>query len=222
MRHLDLSDPIIYLISSGKTTAATTNTSEAFAEMVATARAAVAAHCPLLQLREKNLTARSLYELTLRIVQATRGTGTRVLVNDRADVAVAAGADGVHLTTRSLSAAVIRRTFGPDLIIGVSTHSLAEAVQAREDDADFVVFGPVFKTRSKRAYGPPTGLKRLREVSMALAPLPVVALGGIAVDNAADCVRVGARGVAGIQVFAAAPDLKREIELLRLAMESAR
>ncbi len=163
--------------------------------------AAVAAGLELIQLREKRLTTRVLFELSEQSAGLTRGSATRLLVNDRADVAAAAGADGVHLTTQSIDAATIRRTFGEDFLIGVSTHSLAEAEVAKEDGADFVVFGPVFATPSKENYGPPTGLAKLEGVAKELAPFPVLALGGVDVTNARDCLRAGASGIAGISLF---------------------
>ena len=143
-----------------------------------------------------------LYELTARAALLTRGTATRLVVNDRADVAARAGADGVHLTTRSLEAVIVRQSFGPDFLIGVSTHTLAEARAARDEGADFAVFGPVFDTPSKRAYGPPVGLESLGEAARELSPFPLVALGGVTCENAASALTAGARGVAGIRLFA--------------------
>ena len=113
-----------------------------------------------------------LYELTVSAVALTRGSATKLLVNDRADIAVTAGADGVHLAGSSLRAATIRKTFGEDLVIGVSTHSLKEARVARDESADFVVFGPVFETLSKRVYGEPRGLRELEDVTQELGPFP--------------------------------------------------
>lgn len=163
--------------------------------------AAVAAELPLVQIREKSLSARVLYELTTRAVLLTRGSKTRVLVNDRFDIARAAGADGVQLTTRSLPTSVVRRLCGEDFLIGVSTHSVETALEARAEGADFVVFGPVFETESKRAFGPPQGLEKLREVATALEGFPVVAIGGMNLENVLECFRVGARGMAAIRLF---------------------
>jgi thiamine-phosphate pyrophosphorylase len=163
--------------------------------------AAVAAKVSLIQLREKQLTARVLFELTVQAAQLTRDSQTRLLVNDRADVARAAGAAGVHLTTLSLPTSVVRQTFGSDFLIGVSTHSLKEAVNAGVDGADFAVWGPVFATTSKSGYGQPQGIVKLAEVVRKVSPFPIVALGGISLDNAAACFRVGARGIAGISLF---------------------
>jgi len=196
-----LPTPILYLITSGETTQATSKSSREFASLLALVAAAVSARIPLIQIREKNLSARMLYEFALRAAALTSGSSTRLLLNDRADIARAAGADGVHLTTRSLAPGVVRSTFGEDFLIGVSTHSLEEARSARDDGADFVVFGPVFETDSKRAYGPPLGLARLSEAASALAPFPILALGGITGENAAASLKAGARGIAAIRLF---------------------
>lgn len=161
----------------------------------------MAAHVNLLQLREKNLTTRVLYDLTLQAAEITRGSNTRLLINDRADVARSAGAAGVHLTAGSIETSVIRRTFGDDFLIGVSTHSLEEARAARDARADFAVFGPVFETASKRAYGEPLGLEKLEQVATTLTQFPVLALGGVTLDNAAGCFRAGAAGVAAIRLM---------------------
>ena len=147
------------------------------------------------------LSTRVLYDLVVRAVSTARDSSTRLLVNDRFDVARAAGADGVHLTTTSLPPSVVREACGPEFLLGASTHSLDEARAARAGGADFVVFGPVFETESKRAYGPPQGLDKLREVTRELAGFPVLAIGGITLDNAASCYAAGAAGIAGITLF---------------------
>lgn len=157
-----------------------------------------------------------------RAVALTRGTATRLLVNDRADVARAAGADGVHLTTRSLEASTVRRAFGPDFLIGVSTHSLAEALAARDQGADFAVFGPIFDTPSKRAYGPPVGLESLREAARQLSPFPLVALGGVTEENAASALGAGASGVAAIRLFADPSRLAQNVRGIMQAWSSTR
>jgi thiamine-phosphate pyrophosphorylase len=198
---LNLPKPIIYLITSGATTLASTPATEDFQRVLSLVRAAVRARIPLVQLREKNLTTRTLYELAARSAEITRGTETRLLVNDRADVARAAGADGVHLAVQSLEAQIVRRAFGTDFLIGVSAHSFAEAQAARDGGADFAVFGPVFQTPSKRAYGAPLGIERLREAAQTLSPFPLLALGGITKENAPDALRAGASGIAAIRLF---------------------
>ncbi len=168
---------------------------------------AVAAGITLIQLREKELPARTLYDLTVRAARITAGSATRLLVNDRADIARAAGADGVHLTTRSLEARIVRRTLGHDFLIGVSTHSLAEASAARNEGADFATFGPIFETPSKRGDGAPVGLGALNEAARALAPFPLLALGGIALGDVHQVLQAGARGIAAIRLFSDAHDL---------------
>ena len=192
---LQLPRPIIYPITSGRTTSQTTP------EILRFLQGVVTAQLPLVQIREKSLPARVLYDLAAQAAEITRGSNTRLLVNDRADIALAAGADGVHLTARSLPADVVRNICGPDFLIGVSTHSLAEARAAQVAGADFVVFGPIFDTESKRAFGEPQGLDKLREVTMALGDFPVLAIGGITNENIAACVSAGASGIAGISLF---------------------
>lgn len=196
---LNLPAPIIYQITSGEATNQTLAADAA--RILSLVAASVAARIPLIQLREKNLNARSLYQLTVRAAELTAGSATRLLVNDRADIARAAGADGVHLSTRSLEASVVRALFGTDFLIGVSTHMLAEARGAREGGADFAVFGPVFETPSKKIYGSPVSLESLRAAAHALEPFPLIALGGITEENAASALRAGASGVAAIRAL---------------------
>jgi len=163
--------------------------------------AAVAAKIDLIQIREKQLSAKFLYELSTRAADTTKGTATKLLVNDRADIAAAAGADGVHLASLSLPPSIVRRTFGADFLIGASTHSLEQVAAAARSGADFVVFGPVFDTLSKRQYGEPLGLAELKKVTSAVAPFPVLALGGVAMNNVADCIHAGAAGIAAIRIL---------------------
>jgi thiamine-phosphate pyrophosphorylase len=203
----EIPTPITYLITSGELSA-----QDDFARTIDLIRRAVESGVSLIQIREKNLPARRLYELSCRAAEITNRSATRLLINDRADIARAAGADGVHLTSHSLKADVIRQAFGPDLLIGVSTHSLVEAGEARDAGADFVVFGPIFETPSKSIYGSPLGVECLREVVQALRSFPVIALGGITLDNFAQALEAGASGIAAIRLFTAAKDLPAVIE----------
>jgi len=198
---LDPTKPIIYLVTSGATTPATTPESNDFARILTLVEAAVAAQIPLLQLREKQLSARVLYELATRAAKITRGTSTRLLINDRSDIARAAGADGVHLAGGSLTADVMRETYGNEFIIGVSTHSLEQVLAAHNAGGDFVVLGPVFETESKRGFGEPLGLEKLSEAASAVDEFPILAIGGVALENVAECFRAGAAGVAAIRLF---------------------
>ncbi|MGI8997217.1 MAG: thiamine phosphate synthase [Pyrinomonadaceae bacterium] len=208
----EIRQPLSYLITSGETTPATSPQSEEFARLLAFVRAATIARISLIQLREKQLRPRVLYELAARAAEITSGTQTRLLVNDRADIARAAGADGVQLATQSLPPQTIRQTFGEDFLIGVSTHTLTEARAARDDGADFAVFGPIFDTPSKRAFGPPLGLDALRAAAHTLAPFPLVAIGGITLDNVAAVLHASASGIAAIRLFAEAKNLQQMVE----------
>lgn len=180
--------------------------------------AAVATGIDLVQIREKQLTAKVLYELTEAAVRIAHGSPTRLLVNDRADIAVGAGAHGVHLATDSLTPDVIRSTFGDDLLIGVSTHSLAQASAAQSLGADFVVLGPIFETSSKREYGAPLGLETLEQVSAKLSPFPVLALGGLTLGNVAAVARKGASGIAAISMLNDAHQLSRIVTEVRQSL----
>jgi thiamine-phosphate pyrophosphorylase len=197
---MSLPVPIIYPITNGKANPH---------EILRLVRAAVDADVSLFQIREKSLHARALYDLVARAAEITHGSRTRLLVNDRSDIARAAGADGVHLTTQSLPPDVVRSLFGAEFLIGVATHSLDEARAARAGGADFVVFGPVFETESKRTYGEPQGIDKLAEVARELGEFPVVAIGGITLDNAEECFQVGAQGIAAISLFDNTENLRR-------------
>jgi thiamine-phosphate pyrophosphorylase len=157
------------------------------------------------QLREKDLPPRELYPLALEMRQLTQTYGARLLINDRIDVALAANADGVHLTTTSLSASIARRLLGPERLIGVSTHTLAEAQAAAGEGADFLVFGPVFFTPSKAPYGEPVGLDALRAVRAAVQS-PILAIGGIKKANLDQVIAAGADGIAVISAIISADD----------------
>lgn len=200
------SHPLVYYITDRKSAPA----GDVLAVIAAAARAGV----DWIQVREKDLATRALQELAAQAVAACAGTPARLLVNDRLDVALAAGAAGVHLPSDSFSPRIIRVKFGRELLIGVSCHSDEEVACAEREGADFVVFGPVFETRSKLRYGPPLGLDRLREVCRA-ARIPVLALGGIRLENAGACLEAGASGIAAISLFQQAPSVGELVAKLR-------
>ena len=167
----------------------------------ATIARAIDAGVDWVQIREKDLPARHLLTLTETAVQHARRQGrTRIMVNDRLDVALAAGAHGMHLGRRSMPAELVRKVAPPEFLVGVSCHSLEEAQAAEAARADYVLLGPIFPTPSKLRYGPPLGLAKLREVTLHLS-LPVFALGGITADRVAACRENGASGIAGIRLF---------------------
>jgi thiamine-phosphate pyrophosphorylase len=164
----------------------------------------LAAGLPAVQVREKDLSAGELARLCRRLRDLTRDAGARLIVNDRLDVALAVGADGVQRTGTSLDVKDMRAVAGRRVRIGASVHSLDDAVAAERDGADWVVFGPVYDTPSKRAYGPPQGLARLADVTRAVT-IPVIAIGGITPGRVADVLASGAGGVAVISGILAAP-----------------
>lgn len=159
----------------------------------------------MVQIRERDLSARQLFGLTKSVAEMARNYRAAVLVNDRADIAAACGV-GVHLTTRSMGAEVVRKAFGDKMLIGVSTHSLAEANAAQDGGANLIVFGPVFETLSKKNYGQPVGVEALQATTSRLA-IPVLALGGIKSGNYQKVLQAGAAGLAAISLFTEADDL---------------
>ena len=155
----------------------------------------------VVQLREKDLSARALVELARELRAVTSAAGAALFINDRVDVALAVNADGVHLPTTGLSAGQVR-SLAADLCVAVSTHDVSEVESAARSGADFVVFGPVFDTPSKRAYGPAKGIQALERACC--CSIPVIALGGIDNGNAETCIRMGAYGIAAIRAAIAA------------------
>ncbi|MDQ3129435.1 MAG: thiamine phosphate synthase [Acidobacteriota bacterium] len=195
--------PLIYLITKGEMTAA--NYAEKKPETLEIIKIAAELKIPLVQIREKHLSAKLLFELTSEAAQITKNSVTKILINDRADVALAAGADGVHLTAKSLSATIIRRNFSEDFIIGVSAHSLEKVREAKLQKADFAVLSPIFYTPNK---GAPLGLETLREICAKVKPFPVLALGGIDESNYESVLEISC-GFAAIRFLNDAKNLKK-------------
>jgi len=171
---------------------------------------AAAAGVDWIELREKDLDARQLLDLARQAVSVVhperkaRPSSTALLVNDRLDVALAAGADGVHLAETSVPVGAVsqwkRQAKRSDFLVGASCHSVEGARRAAQDGADYIFFGPVFATPSKARFGPPQGLAKLAEVCGAV-DIPVLAIGGVTLENAAACLQAGAAGIAAIGMF---------------------
>jgi thiamine-phosphate diphosphorylase len=161
-------------------------------------RHAVAARIDLIQLRERDLPAADLASLANDLLPLTRGTPTRLVINDRLDVALACGADGVHLRADSVSVSEARRLAPPGFLVGRSVHSVAEAVAACE--ADYLIAGTVFPTVSKESGVPPMGVEGLKSIAAAVS-IPVLAIGGITVGRARELAHAGASGIAAIGLF---------------------
>jgi thiamine-phosphate pyrophosphorylase len=168
-----------------------------------------------IQLREKNLSAAELEQIACAITAVIHGlkSGTKLLINSRADVALAAGAAGVHLTASpgQLTPAQVRTLFAragrPAPVVSISCHTLDEVTRARNEQADLILFGPVFgktiasSTRESLEVTPAAGLEALHAACEAAGEVPVLALGGVTEANTAACIAAGARGVAGIRLF---------------------
>jgi thiamine-phosphate pyrophosphorylase len=142
------------------------------------------------------LPGKLLFDLSKEVVGVLENTRALVLINDRPDVALAAGADGVHLPEASMSPSIVRRAFGKDLVIGVSTHSVEAAIETSKSGADYLFFGPIFLTPGK---GNPVGLDELGNVCDGVGSFPVIALGGIDETNAQRVFATGAAGIAAIR-----------------------
>lgn len=161
------------------------------------------------QLREKDLSSKELYDTALGMRELTSRFGAKLFINDRIDIALAADADGVHLGGESMPVRAARKLLGKDKLIGVSCHDRASALAADEKGADFITFGPVYDTPSKARYGDPVGIAALRETA-GLLRIPVIALGGVKRENAGEVISAGAHGIAVISAIIAADNPENE------------
>jgi thiamine-phosphate pyrophosphorylase len=175
-------------------------------------RNATMANADFIQIREKRLLTGELLNLTREAVRIAKqeGGSARVIVNDRLDVALAAGASGVHLGRESLAADTVigwclAGNAPPNFLVGVSCHSLQQARVAEKAGASYAFFGPIFDTPSKHRFGPPQGLALLADICRAVQ-IQVIAIGGVNESNAADCLKAGASGIAAIRLFQEAQD----------------
>ena len=165
------------------------------------------------QLREKDLPSRDLYELAYELRKVTTRYNARLFVNDRLDIAMAVDADGVHLGERSIPIHRARRVLGEKKLIGVSCHNQVSAIAAQETGADFITYGPVFYTPSKAVYGQPVGLESLENV-VNLLQIPIFGLGGITRNNARKVVDIGVHGIALVSAILGAENPREESKAL--------
>lgn len=170
-------------------------------------------------LREKELPALELYTLAVKIRERTRAHAAKLIISDRMDVALAAGADGVHLGWKSLPIAAVRQAVGTTLLIGFSAHTLKEAEKAQAQGAQYLTFSPIFATPSKKGLVSPVGIEGLLAVTSRIA-LPVIALGGITPEVVPECLAAGARGVAAIRSIFGARDIRAAARECAAAFES--
>ncbi|MDP2754005.1 MAG: thiamine phosphate synthase [Nitrospirota bacterium] len=163
------------------------------------------------QLREKDLGPRDLLNMAYMMRDLTEQYNARLFINDRVDIALAVKADGVHLGQNSIPVHAVRKISGNKLLIGVSTHSIDEAIEAEKDGADFITLGPIYRTLSKLKYGKPIGINILKEVR-AVVSIPIFAIGGIKLDKVEEITEAGADGVALISAILTAKNIKETTE----------
>jgi thiamine-phosphate pyrophosphorylase len=190
---------------------------DAIDRLVELVDAAVRAGVDLVQVRERDLDARALAAVVRRCVAAAEGSRTKIVVNDRADVAMSALAAGVHLRADSVAVSAARSLLGAAALVGRSVHTAGEAGIAARAGADYLIFGTLFRTPSKTADHPLSTLDDLRAACLAAENVPVLAIGGITLERAAGLVRLGAAGVAGVGLFVPPPGVSFEHHLPRVA-----
>ena len=184
--------PILYYITDRKRLAGCPLTNKI--------KRAISCGVDFIQIREKDLPDKALFELACKAVSLARNSKSKIIVNGRADIALAAGAHGVHLPASALKISDLRSWLPASFLIGASTHSAKEAYLAVSSGADYMLLGPVFRTESKAAFGPPLGLVRLKQACLSLHA-PVIGLGGIRARSAGSVLEAGAAGIAGISLF---------------------
>ena len=201
-----VSSPIICLVTAGR------GRDQPLLDLIVEA---AHAGIDLIQIRERRLDDRALLNLTRRTVEATSGTSARIVVNDRVDIALAAGASGVHLRGDSFAAGRIRTLAPPGFLIGRSVHDRAEAAAAEAaGGCDYLLFGTVFPSTSKLPTDPVSGPEALREVC-ATAGIPVLAIGGISIENVSQVAASGAAGIAAISLFQRGDSIAATVSTLR-------
>jgi len=199
----------LYLITARRQLSLTQNSKLKTQNLVAAVRQSLRGGVKAIQLREKDLDTQELLKLAYKMRKVTAKYGARLFINDRFDIALAAGADGVHLTQNSIPADAVRNVVKKKLLIGVSTHSLQEAREAERTGADFITLGPIYRTPSKLKYGKPLGTDVLKDVSRKIK-IPVFAIGGIRNHKVKEVKQSGAYGVAMISEILGAKDIEEK------------
>lgn len=171
---------------------------------------AVSCGVEVVQYRNKNAGTRQMYEEAVRLRQICQESSSIFLINDRVDIALATEADGVHLGQSDMPCLAARKLLGPEKIIGVTVHNLAEALQAESIGADYLGVSPIFQTATKPDAGKPAGIRLIEEIR-AQVDIPLIAIGGINHCNAGDVVRAGADGLCAISCVVAKENVKEEI-----------
>ena len=167
------------------------------------------------QLREKHLSPREFYRDAEEAVRIARARNVRLIINDRADIALALGADGVHLGQDDLPPLAARELLGRRAVLGLSTHNLEQAAAAARLPVDYLAIGPIFETSSKENADAPVGLEGLRRIRQATAPVPLVAIGGITFETASQVIRAGADSIAVISLLLREPaEIERRVREL--------
>ncbi len=182
-------------------------------------REAIGAGVPAIQLRERDLSTAELLALAQDIHAMTMARDIPLIINDRIDLALALDLAGVHLRSNSLPLPIARRLLGPHRLIGISTHSVEEVRRANHDGADYIVFGPIFDTPSKRSFGPALGLEQLAEACRQ-STVPIFAIGGITCERVRDVRRAGAHGVAVIGALLTREDVGAAVREFRDALDA--
>jgi thiamine-phosphate pyrophosphorylase len=182
-------------------------------------RQAVGAGLPAVQLRERDLSTRELLSLAQEVRSITSSHAVPLIVNDRADLTMALDLQGVHLRSDSLPPLPVRQLIGPRRLIGVSTHSVEDVRRADRSGADYVLFGPIFETPSKRSFGPPLGLTLLADACRQ-SSIPVLAIGGITCQRVRDVRLAGAYGVAVIGALLTRDDVGEAVREFTRALET--
>ena len=162
---------------------------------------------PVIQLRERDLSARELVKLAREVQAVTVSRRSQLLINDRIDVALALEGVGVHLRSNSLPVSVARRLMGAQRLLGVSVHAIEEVMEAESQGADYLVLGPIYETPSKQMFGPPLGIRTL-ETACRLVRIPIIGIGGVTAARVHEMRRAGAFGVAVITAILGAADVE--------------